>query len=59
MDVHIGENTTGYILSVDDSEYKVDDSDDGWVLDSEEIGEEESQIMSESDGNTAVSTVEM
>ena len=59
MDVHIGENTTGYILSVDDSEYKVDDSDDGWVLDSEEIGEEESQIVSESDGNTAVSTVEM
>ena len=59
MDVHIGENTTGYILSVDDSEHKVDDSDDGWVLDSEEIGEEESQIVSESDGNTAVSTVEM
>ena len=41
------------------SEHKDDDSDDGWVLDSEEIGEEESQIVSESDGNAAVLIVEM
>ena len=41
-----------------DSEHKVDDWDDGWVLDSEQIGEEESEV-SESDGNTAMLTVEM
>ena len=38
----------------DDSEHKVDDSDDGWVLDSEQIWKEESEIVSESDGNTAM-----
>ena len=42
----------------DDSEHKVDDQDDGRVLDSEQIGEEESEA-SESDGNTAMLTVEM
>ena len=43
----------------DDSKHKVDDWDDGCALDSEKIGEEESEIVSESDGNTAVFTVEM
>ena len=43
----------------DDSEHKVDDSDDGRVLDSEEIREEECDIVSENDGNTAMLTVEM
>ena len=43
----------------DDSEHKVDDLDDGWVLNSERIREEESETVSESDGNTAVLTVEM
>ena len=42
-----------------DSEHKVDDSDDGWVLDSEYTGVLESEVGSESDGNTAVLTVEM
>ena len=42
-----------------DSEHKVDDSDDRWVLDSEWIGEEESETVSESDGNSAMLTVEM
>ena len=37
-----------------DSEHKVDDLDDGWVLNSERIREEESETVSESDGNTAV-----
>ena len=44
---------------MDDSEHKVDDSDYGRVLDSELIGEEESDIGSESDGKTAMLTVEM
>ena len=43
----------------DDSEHNVDDSDDGWALDSEWIGEEESEVVSDSDGNTAMLTVEM
>ena len=43
----------------DDSEHKVADSEDGWVLDCEWIGEEESDVVSESDGNTAMLTVEM
>ena len=43
----------------DDSEHKVDDSDDGWVLYSEWIREEESDIVPESDGHTAMLTVEM
>ena len=43
----------------DDSEHKVDDLDGGWVLGSESSGEEESEIVSESDGNTAVLTVKM
>ena len=43
----------------DDSEHKVDDPDDGWVLDSEYIGEEEREVVSESDGNTAVLPIEM
>ena len=43
----------------DDSEHKVVDSDDGWVLDSVYTGEEESDIVSESDGNTAMLTVKM
>ena len=44
---------------MDDSEHKVDYSDYGRVLDSELIGEEESDIGSESDGKTAMLTVEM
>ena len=40
-------------------EHKDDDSDDGWVLDSELSGEKESEIVSESGDNTAVLTVEM
>ena len=43
-----------YFFMDDDSEHKVDDSDDGWVLDSEQIWKEESEIVSESDGNTAM-----
>ena len=43
----------------DNNDHKVDDSDSGWVLDSEEIGEEESEIVSDSDSNTAMLTVEM
>ena len=43
----------------DDSEHKADDSDDGLVLDSEWIGEEESEDVSEGDGNTAILTVRM
>ena len=42
-----------------DSEHKDDDSDDGWVLDSEYTEVLESEVGSESDGNTAVLTVEM
>ena len=44
----------------DDSKHKVVDSDDGWVLmfDSEQTGEEESEIVSERDGNTAMLAVE-
>ena len=42
-----------------DSEHRVDDFDDGWVLDCEYIGEEESEIVSESNGNITMSTVEM
>ena len=50
----------GYIRFIgDDSEHKVDDSDDGWMLDSEEFGQEESEIVSESDCKTAMFTVEM
>ena len=41
----------------DDSEHKVDDSDDGWVLDSEYTGKEESDTASESDCNTTMLTV--
>ena len=44
---------------MDDSEHKVDYSDYGRVLDSELIGAEESDIGSESDGKTAMLTVEM
>ena len=45
----------------DDSKHKVADSDDGWVLmfDSEQTGEEESEIVSEIDSNTAILTIEM
>ena len=43
----------------DDSEHDVDDSDDGWVLDFEEIQEEQSETVSESEHNTALLTVEM
>ena len=43
----------------DDSGHKVVGSDNGWVLDSEYIVEEESGIVSESDGNTAMFTVKM
>ena len=43
----------------DDSKHKVDDLDNGWVLNSEQIGEEESDIVLENDGNTAVLTVKM
>ena len=43
----------------DDSEHIVDDSDDGWVLESEQTGEKKSEIVSESDGNNAVLTVKM
>ena len=43
----------------DDNDNKVDESDDGWVLDSEETGEEESEVVSERDGNTAMLTIEM
>ena len=43
----------------DDSRHKVDDLDNGWVFDSAKIGQEESEVVSESDGNTAVLTVEM
>ena len=51
--------STGYILFMDCcSKHKVDYSNDGWVLDSGENGEEESKIVSESDGNTASLTVE-
>ena len=38
---------------------KLIDLDDGWVLDSEKIGEEESGVVLESDGNTAMLTVKM
>ena len=41
------------------SKHRDDDSDNGWVLDSEKTGEEESEIVSENDDNTAVLTVEM
>ena len=43
----------------DDSEHKVDDLDGGWVLGSESSGEEESDILSESDVNTAMLIVEI
>ena len=43
---------------MDDDEHKVVDSDDGWVFDSEYTCEEESETVSESDGNTAMLTVE-
>ena len=43
----------------DVSEHKVDDSDDGWVLDPEWIGEEKSDTVSESDGNTVMLTIKM
>ena len=42
-----------------DCEHKVDDSNDGRVLDSEQTGEEESETVLENDGNTAMLTVEM
>ena len=41
-----------------DSEHRVDDSDYGWLLDSRQIGEE-CEVVSDSDGNTAMLTVEM
>ena len=41
-----------------DSEHKVDDSDNGWVLHSKEIGED-SKIVPESDGNNTMLTVKM
>ena len=41
-----------------DSEHKGHDSDDGWVLDSEWTWEKESEILSESDNNTVMLTVE-
>ena len=43
----------------DNSENEVNNLDDGWVLDSEETGEEDSKIVSENDGNTEMLTVEM
>ena len=45
----------------DYSEHKVDDSNDGWVLDSEKVGEKESDIVSDSenDGNTAMLAAEI
>ena len=43
----------------DDGEHKVDDMDGWLVLDSEKSGEEESDIVSESDGNMAMLTAEM
>ena len=42
-----------------DNEHKADDSDDGWMLDFEYTAEKQSEIVSESDGSTAVSTVKM
>ena len=42
-----------------DHEHKDDDSDNGWVLDPEKTGEEESEIVPENVGNTAMLTVEM
>ena len=43
----------------DDSEHDVDDSDDGWVLDFEEIQKEQSETVLESEHNTALLNVEM
>ena len=43
----------------DDSRHKVDVLDNGWVFDSAKIGQEESEVVSESDGNTALSSVKM
>ena len=40
----------------DDSEYEVDDSDDGWGPDSNESEEEESETVVESGDNIAVRT---
>ena len=42
-----------------DSKHKDDDLDNGWVLDSKYTGEKESEIKSQSDGNTVMLTVEM
>ena len=48
------------ILFKDDvCEHKTGDLDDGWVLDCKYIGEEEIDIASVSDGNTAILAVEM
>ena len=44
----------GIIFLDDDSEYEVDDSDDGWGPDSNESEEEESETVVESGDNTAV-----
>ena len=45
----------GYILFMDDgSKQKFDDLDNGQVLDPELIGEEENDIVSESDGNATM-----
>ena len=63
--VQIGENIMAFwsvrcrLFVNDESKHKVNNVDDGWVLDSALIGEEESDIVSESDGNTAMLTVEM
>ena len=43
----------------DVSGHKNDDSDDGRVLDFKYIGEEENEVVSESDGNTGKLIVEM
>ena len=44
---------------MDDSKHSVEDSEDGWALDSEYTDEKESEIVSESDGNAAMLTVKM
>ena len=71
FDVRTGKNTIasqrnisfwsiGYVLSMDFvSKHKDDDSDNGWVLDPEKTGEEESEIVPENVGSTAMLTVEM
>ena len=57
--VFFSRGCTGLLFMDDDSEHKVDELDDGWELDSEWTGEKESEIVSESDDNTAVLAVRM